>query len=263
MNKSKTVKTLTGGSVKQRALLLVENIARLRSGVDPILTKSEGDKIWDSFKTPYEKKTWNNIRAIGEAMLWTVNVLQAIGFEVLWKKSNLRGSLSLWGSYEQIEELSNLILYEIKDPEERKRIAEIISKRERILLGDLSLDSESYLKLTIRDKSVKGGIADIIQIQRQKLIESYQSYNGAKKAISDYEEETGVYIKIYREKIEKLDKTVSETNILDTKYLYNSKYTGREKVIMEDYIQLPDPEEAGYSQEAYDKIMRNLKAEGE
>jgi len=265
MNKTDISKTLTRGAVKQRALLLAEDTALQRMRKKRVLTDSESGKIWDSFKTPYEKKVWNRIRGIEISLMEVINLLQALTFEVLYKKANIKGTLSLWGAFEESEEIANFILYEIKDPVERKRLAELTVKRSRMAYGDLSVDPEGFIKVSVGDKDSKKKytVWSILELQRGYLISSYKDFNGVRQAILDYQNETGVYINVYKERMEELTKKALDPAIDETKYSPNKLYKGREGEIIKYYQILPDTKNIGYSQETYDLAMRNLKKEAE
>jgi hypothetical protein len=263
MNKKDLSKAFTGGAVKQRALLLAEDIALQRMKKKRILTEEESRKIWESFKTPYEKKVWNEIREVEINISEGLNLLMAVTFEVLYKKANLKGTLSLWGSFEESEEIANFILYEIKDLLERKRIADLTVERSRIAYGDLSVDPEGFIKVSVGDKDSKKKytVWSIIELQRGYLIESYKSFNGLRQAILDYQDETGVHLKTYKDRINEYTLKALDPAIDETKYSPNKLYKGREGEIIKYYQILPDPNKLGYSQESYDLGMRNLKKE--
>lgn len=149
MAKKDIGKTLTTGSPKQRLLLIAEDTARGRYFQEKLLTDHEFKQLSDSFKKPNEIKLWNEWRRIDDTVANAINNLQGLKFEVLMHYSNLRGYILVWNSMENTELLVNSVLHEIKDPKERKRIAEDGAKGINLLFSKAEPDQEGYVQIKV------------------------------------------------------------------------------------------------------------------
>ena len=149
MAKKDISKLLTTGSPKQRILLIAEDIARGKYSQDKLLTDHEFNQLSESFKKPNEIKLWNEFRRLDETVANAINNLQGVKFEVLMNYSNLRGYILVWNSIENTELLVNSVLHEIKDPKERKRIAEDGAKGIDLLFSKTEPDQEGYIEIKV------------------------------------------------------------------------------------------------------------------
>lgn len=149
MAKKDISKLLTTGSPKQRILLIAEDIARGKYSQDKLLTDHEFNQLSESFKKPNEIKLWNEFRRLDETVANAINNLQGVKFEVLMNYSNLRGYILVWNSIENTELLVNSVLHEIKDPKERKRIAEDGAKDIDLLFSKTEPDQEGYIEIKV------------------------------------------------------------------------------------------------------------------
>ena len=149
MAKKDISKLLTTGSPKQRILLIAEDIARGKYSQDKLLTDHEFNQLSESFKKPNEIKLWNEFRRLDETVANAINNLQGVRFEVLMNYSNLRGYILVWNSIENTELLVNSVLHEIKDPKERKRIAEDGAKDIDLLFSKTEPDQEGYIEIKV------------------------------------------------------------------------------------------------------------------
>ena len=149
MAKKDISKLLTTGSPKQRILLIAEDIARGKYSQDKLLTDHEFNQLSGSFKKPNEIKLWNEFRRLDETVANAINNLQGVKFEVLMNYSNLRGYILVWNSIENTELLVNSVLHEIKDPKERKRIAEDGAKDIDLLFSKTEPDQEGYIEIKV------------------------------------------------------------------------------------------------------------------
>ena len=149
MAKKDISKLLTTGSPKQRILLIAEDIARGKYSQDKLLTDHEFNQLSESFKKPNEIKLWNEFRRLDETVANAINNLQGVKFEVLMNYSNLRGYILVWNTIENAELLVNSVLHEIKDPKERKRIAEDGAKGIDLLFSKTEPDQEGYIEIKV------------------------------------------------------------------------------------------------------------------
>jgi hypothetical protein len=149
MAKKDIGKLLTTGTTKQRLLLIAEDNARGIYGMERLLTDSDLNQLSNSFKKSNEIKLWNEFRGYSLAVNNGILNLQGLKYEVLMHYSNLRGYILVWNSIEYAELLVNSVLHEIKDPIERKRIAEKGAKDIDLLFSKTDIDQEAYIDIKI------------------------------------------------------------------------------------------------------------------
>lgn len=234
MVKKDISKLLTTGSTKQRLQLYFENIVAVNSGKKELLTEGEALQIANSFKKPNEITLWNkyirNDRRVGMAIM----NLQGLKFEVLMHYSNLRGYILVWETIQEAEVLSNHILHEIKDQEERIRIGSQAGKLGRFLFTDISTDEEGYLDIKIDFEKARPKAARVKdnEPERDNRYSLWYVMNNVKKqaissaikfiswsqAILDYMEEDGFTIKAYKDMINSMTEDIHKPIIGWTKY---------------------------------------------
>ena len=158
MAKKDISKILTTGSLKQKLLLVAEQRARSVYGKELILTDHEYNQLSDSFKKSNEIKLWNVWNKHAVNIVGAIANIQGLMFEVQVNYSNLRGYILVWNSIENGELLVNSVLHEIKDPIERKRIANSGGKGVDLLFSKTTTDEEGYIdiKVDFEKESYKG-----------------------------------------------------------------------------------------------------------
>lgn len=214
MAKKDISKILTTGSPKQRLLLVAENGARHIYGKETVLTDREFNQISDSFKKPNEIKLWNQWLQHSKKIVNAINNLQGLSFEVKMNYSNLRGYILVWNSIENTELLVNSVLHEIKDPVERKRIAESGAKAVDLLFSKTAPDEEGYIdiKIDFEKKSYKGkkynekpetpkeySLLYVMNNVKTEATTSAIKFLSWRQAILDYMDETGYNVKTYKD----------------------------------------------------------------
>lgn len=243
MSKKDISKILTKGTVKQRLLLIAEDVARARYLQDKLLTDHEFNTISESFKKPNEIQLWNKWSRLQETVTNALNNLQGLSFEVKMHYSNLRGYILVLHTIENAEVLVNSVLHEVKDPKERKRISEAGSKGVDLLFSKTTTDQEGYLDIKIDfegdsytdengkpihykeppRKTKKYTLLTVMNNVRSQAITSATKYISWSKAIEDFMEEEGFNVKVYKEIIKKLDTEVYQPVIAWNKYREDSK----------------------------------------
>jgi hypothetical protein len=228
MAKKDIGKILTTGSPKQKLLLIAEDTARGKYFLEKLLTDSEFNQLSDSFKKPNEIKLWNEFRRLDETVANAINNLQGVKFEVLMNASNLRGYILVWNSIENAELLVNSVLHEIKDPKERKLIAEKGAKYVNLLFSKTEPDQEGYIEIKIdfekdsfKDENGKevGGLERGIKTKefslwyvmnnvKKELESSLIKYMSWEEALLDFMEDKGFNVKTYKEAIKQLSTQV-------------------------------------------------------
>lgn len=243
MAKKDIGKILTTGSPKQRLLLLAEDNARAKYNQERLLTDHEINQISESFKKPNEIQLWNKWLRVDRVVANAIMNLQGLKFEVLMHYSNLRGYILVWETIQEAEVLSNHILHEIKDQEERIKISSQAGKLGRFLFTDIQTDKEGYLDINIdfekdtyRDengklvgvkekgiKSKKYSLWYVMNNVKKEAINSAIKFLSWREAILDYMEEESFSIKTYRDIINSMTEDIHKPIIGWTKYQSDEK----------------------------------------
>jgi hypothetical protein len=238
MAKKDISKILTTGSTKQRLLLLAEDNARAKYSQERLLTDHEINQLSESFKKPNEIKLWNSWLRVDRQVTTAIMNLQGLKFEVLMHYSNLRGYILVWETIQEAEVLSNHILHEIKDQEERIKISSQAGKLGRFLFTDIATDEEGYLDISIdfekdtygdesgkliglKDKpkkSKKHSLWYVMNNVKREAINSAIKFLSWREAILDYMEEEGFVIKTYKDMINSMTEDIHKPIIGWTKY---------------------------------------------
>jgi hypothetical protein len=230
---------LNSGSPKQKALIIAEHVAREKYGFEGILTDNEFNRISDSFKKPNELKIWNKVKRNEATVSNAILNLQGLKFEVLMHYSNLRGYILVWNTVEHTELLSNLILSEINDPEERKRIAKKSSKKTHPIFTEANIDEEGFIDLSI-DFESKTWIDEngkrislkdepriikdntlwaVMNNVKKQAVESATKFISFREALMDYIEEEGFKVKTFTDIIDSMTEDVYRPLIGWPKYM--------------------------------------------
>jgi hypothetical protein len=138
--------------------------------------------------------------------------------------SNLRGYILVWNSIENTELLVNSVLHEIKDPKERKRIAEDGAKGIDLLFSKTEPDQEGYIEIKVdfEEDSYKDengeriGFKDkprktkeyslwyVMNNVKKEVETSVIKYLSWESATLDFMEERGFNVKTYKEQIKQM-----------------------------------------------------------
>lgn len=243
MAKKDIGKILTTGSPKQRLLLLAEDIARAKYNQDRLLTDHERNQLSESFKKPNEIKLWNKWLRVDRTLSNAIMNLQGLKFEVLMHYSNLRGYILVWETIQEAEVLTNHILHEIKDQEERINISSQAGKLGKFLFTDIQTDKEGYLDINIdfKDYTYKDESGNYVGINekgiktkkhslwfvmnnvKREAINSAIKFLSWREAILDYMEDEGFTIKLYRDIINTWTEDIHKPIIGWTKYQSDEK----------------------------------------
>jgi len=243
MAKKDIGKILTTGSPKQRLLLLAEDNAREKYSQERLLTDHEINQLSESFKKPNEIQLWNKWLKVDRVVSTAIMNLQGLKFEVLMHYSNLRGYILVWETIQEAEVLSNHILHEIKDQEERIKISSQAGKLGKFLFTDIQTDKEGYLDINIdfeedtyRDengklvgvkekgiKSKKYSLWYVMNNVKREAINSAIKFLSWREAILDYMEEEGFSIKTYKDIINSMTEDIHKPIIGWTKYQSDEK----------------------------------------
>jgi len=274
MAKKDIGKILTTGSPKQRILLIAEDIARGKYFQEKLLTDSEFNQLSNSFKKPNEIKLWNEFRKLDDTVTNAIINLQGKMFEVLMNYSNLRGYILVWNSIENAELLVNSVLHEIKDPKERKRIAEDGAKGIDLLFSKTEPDQEGYIEIKVdfesdsysdengkpigyKDKPRKTkeySLWYVMNNVKKEVETSVIKYLSWERATLDFMEERGFNVKTYKEQIKIMTAKIYEPIIGWAKYsgeLNTGLPHPRLEKLMKKYAIIPNMEDLKVDEEEY------------
>jgi len=227
MAKKDIGKILSSGSTKQRLLLIVEDNARMRYGQERLLTDEQTGQLSDSFKKPNELKLWNKWLTVDSKVANAIVNLQGLKFEILMHYSNLRGYILVWETIQEAELLTNHVLHEIKDPEERRRVSSQARELGYFLFSQINTDPEGYLDIDIDFKreensagvrSRKFSLWYVMNNVKKEAVGSVIRFKSWRQALLDYMEEEGFTVKTYKEIINAMNDDIHKPIIAWTKY---------------------------------------------
>jgi len=272
MAKKDISKILTTGSLKQKILLVAEQRARHTYGKELILTDHEFNQLSDSFKKSNEIKLWNEWNKHAVKVVGAISNLQGLMFEVQVNYSNLRGYILVWNSIENAELLVNSVLHEIKDPKERKRIAESGAKGVDLLFSKTATDQEGYIDIEIdfEKQTYKGkkyneepdvtkeySLLYIMNNVKEEATASAIRFLSWRQAILDYMEENNFNIKTYKDILQGF------TDRVYTPIIGWAKYSGeintglphpQVEKLLKKYAITPKIEELEVNEEEYNRF---------
>lgn len=254
MAKKDISKLLTTGSAKKRALLIAEDRARGKYFQKKLLTEKEFRQLNESFKSPKEIDLWNEFKELDETITNALINLQGKMFEVLMNYSNLRGYILVWNSIENAEMLVNSVLHEIKDPEDRKRIAEAGAKGVDLLFTRTEPDQEGYIEINIDHKEEKYRLLKVMNNVKKEVEISVIRYLSWERATLDFMEERGFKVKTYIEQLKIMTAKVYDPIVGWGKYsgkLDSPVSHPRLEKLMKKYAISPNMEDLKVDEEEY------------
>lgn len=259
MAKKNIDKVLTSGSPKQRLLLIAEERARGKYFKERLLTEGEFNKLNESFRKPNEVKLWNEFRNLDDTITNAIINLQGKMFEVLMNYSNLRGYILVWNTIENAELLVNSVLHEIKNQEERRRIAKAVATDVDILLVKTEPDQEGYIDINIDPKEEKISLQYAMNNVKKEVETSVIQYLSWERATLDFMEERGFNVKTYKEQIKIMTAKIYEPIIGWDKYsgeISSPLSHPRLERIVKKYAICPNMDDLKVDEEEYNWFKR-------
>lgn len=259
MAKKNIDKVLTSGSPKQRLLLIAEERARGKYFKERLLTEGEFNKLNESFRKPNEVKLWNEFRNLDDTITNAIINLQGKMFEVLMNYSNLRGYILVWNTIENAELLVNSVLHEIKNQEERRRIAKAGATDVNILLVKTEPDQEGYIDINIDPKEEKINLQYAMNNVKKEVETSVIQYLSWERATLDFMEERGFNVKTYKEQIKIMTAKIYEPIIGWDKYsgeISSPLSHPRLERIVKKYAICPNMDDLKVDEEEYNWFKR-------
>ena len=284
MAKKDISKILKSGPPKQRILLILEDIARRKFyGVgDRLLTDREFNQLSDSFKSDKEIKLWNKYKNLDAVVTNAIMNLQGLKYEVLMHYTNLRGYVFLWNSLEHSELLVNSVLHEIKDPEERLRVADRGVKGISPLFSKASVDTEGYVEIAIdflsntytdengnkisrKDepgRTRERSLLYLMETVKGDAIRSASKWLGWYEALRDYIDSEGFNVKTYKNILDTMETEIRSRLVGWGKY-YGEIEIGVEinpklKELIEAYGVCPEPYDIEPDEREYNWFKREI-----
>lgn len=259
MAKKNIDKVLTSGSPKQRLLLIAEERARGKYFKERLLTEGEFNKLNESFRKPNEVKLWNEFKNLDDTITNAIINLQGKMFEVLMNYSNLRGYILVWNTIENAELLVNSVLHEIKNQEERRRIAKAGATNVNILLVKTEPDQEGYIDINIDPKEEKISLQYAMNNVKKEVETSVIRYLSWERATLDFMEERGFNVKTYKEQIKIMTAKIYEPIIGWDKYsgeISSPLSHPRLERIVKKYAICPNMDDLKVDEEEYNWFKR-------
>jgi hypothetical protein len=180
-------------------------------------------------------------------------------FEVLMNYSNLRGYILVWNTIENAELLVNSVLHEIKNQEERRRIAKAVATDVNILLVKTEPDQEGYIDINIDPKEEKINLQYAMNNVKKEVETSVIRYLSWERATLDFMEERGFNVKTYKEQIKIMTAKIYEPIIGWDKYsgeISSPLSHPRLERIVKKYAICPNMDDLKVDEEEYNWFRR-------
>lgn len=267
MNKKDITKTISSGTAKDKVLLLTEDVAKRKSGLEPILSEQDFQALLSSVERPQERRLYNQFRKIDQTVTTGLYVLNQSRVLYRMHISDLRGYALLWEAYQRAEELANHILHETKDKAQRTRIAKKAASYSAFILADLTIDEEGYVEVNAgrAQKADTASLLKAIAGVRREAEKELSRTLGYAKALLDYMEERDFKVTTYQDKVREVMKDVQSDKSLWPKYSTQQKKSpskqgqSRREMEREHLFSIyPDPSEIQMDMTAYHHFKRNV-----
>ncbi|MBE7688956.1 MULTISPECIES: hypothetical protein [Tenacibaculum] len=268
MTKKNIDKIIATATPLKKILLIYEDLARGRYSKDRLLTNDEFKQLMKSFLKDNDIDLWNKFLRTEHAVSNALTNLQGGLFEAKMHYSNLRGYILNWNTIEHSEILVNSILHEIKDPIERKKIAEKGSEFKKIFFTKIATDEEGYVDIKIKFDKYNYKDTDLYSLWyvmnnvKKEITQSVIKWISWEKALKDYIRKQGFNIKTYKDKIQDM------RDEIDTPIIGWSKFYGelQEKIVLnpnihellKEYAICPKIEELKIDKKEYDFFMNKI-----
>ena len=214
MAKRDISKTLLKGSAKDRMLLLTSDYASKVYGEKGFLTDEEVTQLADSFNTSQEINVYKAFKRQSELTENSIYILQIMANEFYETAAYLTGLSLLWRAYGYFDDTLNEIIYSISEKSREeiiKYIANIPERYKDYVFAKMSIEKDEegeYIHIS-RDTGEKG-LRELLILFKNKAIQQLVTFKTFIKATRDSNEEKDFNVKIYNDKIEKIEKEVKE-----------------------------------------------------
>lgn len=266
MSKKDIAKVITSGTAKEKVSLLTEDVAKRKSGLEPALTEDDFQTLLKSIKKVGEVRLYNQFRKIDQTVTTGLYVLNQSRVLYRMHISDLRGYTLLWESYQRAEELSNFILHETKDQNERARIAKKAISYTEFILANLEIDGEGYVEIRIdaADGTDTASLIKAISGVRRQAEKEIGRTLGYAQALLDYMDERDFKVKTYQDQVRNIINDVQSDKALWLKYSSQDK-RGLKKGELKREVErervfgiYPDPSDIQMDKAAYNHFKKNV-----
>lgn len=204
MYRTRISKIINSGNIKQRMMLLSEEIARVKYGKDNLLTDYEFNSLNDSFQSKEEKELYNRFKEVDRIATRAIVNLQGLYFNIRLNNSDLNSYILLSHNIGQSENIVNAILSNIKDPKNRKKAADFSIDSGRLAFSTNLVDNYGYINFSMETKNNKINLLELIDTTKTSLNYNLMKFKSWKQSLTDYLDNNGFIVNTYNEMILKL-----------------------------------------------------------
>jgi len=187
-------KILTKGSVKQRVILLANEIGERGYGGKGNLSDKELDELHNSFKTNEEIRLYNKFKKQEGLIRNVIGALGQIQNAYLERIAVFTGFVMLNYSYQETEEIINVVLSNIEDKNVKKKVLKVLTKQKLLYSQKIEIKDKDFISIKEEEEE---GISYMMRIVRDQAKEILIQYKTILKAVRDSIEETGFKVKAY------------------------------------------------------------------
>jgi hypothetical protein len=207
MNKTEFEKAMNE-SARSRALLLIEDVARNRYNEMSILTTQQKQQVRESLQKPRERKILNDLYKIDDQVANGLKDLQGVKFEVLRYYSYMQGYILILDTLLEAKKLSNNIIKEIIDVQERKKIADKAISNVSFPLAQVESTQKGDIIFNIDFEETNNSFWYAISGIKKNVVISATRFISWRKAMKDYMKENKFNVQIYNQVIESMEESI-------------------------------------------------------
>lgn len=265
LTEEKVVEIIKKGSERDRLILLLEDKAsqkiKQKSLFDYFLFLSILSSLEDDGVEDYKvENLFTRERSLFIALL----NLQGLLYEVKMRYSDIRAYILTWFTIESAEEMVNMVLHEIKDPAERKKISKPTAKETEFLRSSVKADEEGYIEIDIENTKEEGKpLRELISLVKSQTIQSAVKWLSYEKAILDYMKKYDLDSAIYKDYLKELKEDFISPSTAWTKYSSSeNKFTDDPHMALNKlkskYSIIPDFRKLEINQDDYNYFTKHI-----
>jgi hypothetical protein len=233
------------GSAKQRALLLVNDVALTSIGKEKLLSQSEFNALLSSFKTPADIKIYNRFKQCDKVVKDILNLLNQKRLICREDLVRIEGFLILKYTLESFEEAVNSSLFTIEDKKIRNNfIDELVNNSHYIYVESTKKQNKygDYYNIDIsKPRNENYPLLELIIIYKNRVINLFGDIKAIVKLFNDYLEKNSFNIKAYKDLVSDIEVDLNRDSLFDS-----------EKVFFPDYKSIE------VNEDIYTKLMLEL-----
>lgn len=194
-------KTLMKGSPKQRAILVLNHVTDINSGGRGLLSDSDYNSVYNSFRTDHEVKVYNRFRGYHTTATSYLAAIAQYRFMLMVALERLDKFLIIYKNNLDTEDLVNILIDLIEDKGKKSKAQKIAKE---------FTDGTTLRKIkTAKDSLIQTDNADLVEKindAREEVDSVQRLLKTSIKAIKDYFSETGLRVKIFDAYIRETEK---------------------------------------------------------